>query len=227
LRTRPLRLRWRTVKRMELFAAGFLLSLSLCFDLGVVNTAMVRAGLNHGPKPVLMIGFGSSIGDLFYALISGVTVSFLLKYVVVRWAFWLGGTLALLWLAWGALSHAYLHLKGDAAALEGTPRLSSRVYFFNGLMLALASPSALLWFATVGGSVIASQNGQGMALLPFFVGFLTCGVVWSIVMAWVVGQARQVFGTKLTRWLSMGSALLFAYFAVSIFVAGYREWIGR
>ncbi len=54
----------------QLFAAGFLLSLSLCADLGVVNVAMVRAGLTHGMRAALVLGLGSCVGDMLYAVSS-------------------------------------------------------------------------------------------------------------------------------------------------------------
>jgi L-lysine exporter family protein LysE/ArgO len=49
---------------------GFLLCLSLCMDLGIVNVAILRAGVNRGFLPSFMIGVGSSFGDLTYAVLS-------------------------------------------------------------------------------------------------------------------------------------------------------------
>ena len=55
---------------MQLFVTGFLLSLSLSLDLGTVNVAMVRTALQHGARPSFLLGLGSCLGDLAYALIS-------------------------------------------------------------------------------------------------------------------------------------------------------------
>jgi L-lysine exporter family protein LysE/ArgO len=41
---------------MELFISGFLLSLSLCLDLGIVNVAIIKTGIEKGFLPSLHIG---------------------------------------------------------------------------------------------------------------------------------------------------------------------------
>ena len=71
---------------MQLFVTGFLLSLSLSLDLGTVNVAMVRTALQHGARPSFLLGLGSCLGDLAYALISLLAVAALLQSLAVRWA---------------------------------------------------------------------------------------------------------------------------------------------
>jgi L-lysine exporter family protein LysE/ArgO len=70
---------------MERFVSGFLLSLSLCLDLGIVNVAVVKTGLERGVLPSFLVGLGSSFGDLIYALLSMVGMSLLMQFTVVRW----------------------------------------------------------------------------------------------------------------------------------------------
>jgi len=55
---------------MELFISGFLLSLSLCLDLGIVNVAIIKTGVEKGFLPSLNIGLGSTVGDIVYATLS-------------------------------------------------------------------------------------------------------------------------------------------------------------
>lgn len=43
---------------------GFLLSLSLCLDIGIVNIAMMTAAMQRGYWTGLWLGMGSCIGDL-------------------------------------------------------------------------------------------------------------------------------------------------------------------
>jgi L-lysine exporter family protein LysE/ArgO len=209
---------------MELFVLGFLLSLSLCLDLGVVNVAMVRTGLQHGAKAAFLLGLGSSFGDLIYALTSLVAISFVLQNLMVRWCLWLGGTGVLLALTYRMLKESFNPAKVSYASGDVSPpeNHSGGGDFARGLGLALASPSAILWFATVGGSVIASSANGTKVLVPFFVGFFGCGVSWSLAIAIITGQGRKVMGPNFIRALSFGSALLFLYFAIKVFVEGYR-----
>lgn len=209
---------------MSWFFSGFFLSLSLCLDLGIVNVAIIRAGVARGLLPSFLIGVGSSFGDLIYALLSMVGISLLLESRIVRWVLWLGGTVILLYMTWNMLkefrSPKAIDLRGEDGAKEDSKR--SWKDFSSGLGLALASPSAILWFATIGGSVIASSDASSTsALLLFFGGFFTASIAWSLFMAGVSSQGGKWLGHRLVRGFSFVSALLFLYFAGKVFVDGY------
>lgn len=212
---------------MELFVAGFLLSLSLCFDLGIVNLAMVRTGLQRGSFASFLVGLGSCFGDLIYAVASLFAVSLLLEHAAVRWALWIGGTLALLFLAGHMLRESVGsgRFVADAPATPAAPRGTGLDHFRTGFVLALASPSAILWFAAVGGSLIATYADEASALLPFFAGFFAAGLLWSLGIALLTGQAGRALGPRPARVLALLSAVLFLYFAVRVFIDGYESLI--
>lgn len=211
---------------MQLFVTGFLLSLSLSLDLGTVNVAMVRTALQHGARPSFLLGIGSCLGDLVYALISLLAVAALLQSLAVRWALWVAGTLILLFLAAKMLREALTTRPDDPAAPE-QPILarSAAGYVLQGIGLAMSSPSAILWFATVGGSIIAASASGQAALVPFFTGFFLSGVAWSAMVAWLGGQGRKRMGASLLRACALGSALLFLLFAAKVFLEGYNTLI--
>src|SRR6185295_11105661 len=81
---------------LSLFGSGFLLSLSLCLDLGTVNAAAIRLALRAGARPAFLLGLGSGLGDLVYAALSAGGISLLFRFAAVRVALWLGGTVVLL-----------------------------------------------------------------------------------------------------------------------------------
>ena len=207
---------------MDLFASGFLLSLSLCLDLGIVNVAIMKTGVERGVMPAFMIGLGSGIGDLVYASLSLVGISFLLTLLAVRWALWIGGTLVLSYLTVTMVRHSLSprkivsdnKLKTDASLMKD---------FLWGIGLALSSPSAILWFATVGGSVIASTTMDShLSLLLFFCGFYVASNLWSVVLAYLCHHGGRMMGPKLMQGFSLVSAGLFLYFAVKVFANGYE-----
>ncbi|WP_204377520.1 LysE family translocator [Aquitalea magnusonii] len=159
---------------------GFLLSVSLCLDIGIVNAALINTGLRKGLRPALMMGLGSCFGDLLYALLSLLGMSLLFSFTPVRWVMWLGGGSVLLWLTWKMACSAWqeFHHPSTAAgkpadkAGDDGQRRSTAAEFWRGLLMALASPSSLLWFAAVGGSIIAqSTDGSSLAASVFLGGF--------------------------------------------------------
>lgn len=209
----------------QLFAAGYLLSLSLCMDLGVVNIAMVRAGLTRGMPAALALGLGSCVGDMVYAVGSLSLISLLLAHRGVRIALWIGGSAVLLWLAVKMLRETWHPKQLAIAVAEDAGGIRPAHDFARGMMLALSSPTSILWFAAVGGSVIAAHATGAAALLPYLSGFLVAGVCWTILIATLTGYAHRRLSTRLIRGLSLASAILFCYFAVMVFVNGYREFI--
>ena len=209
----------------QLFAAGYLLSLSLCMDLGVVNIAMVRAGLTRGMPTALLLGFGSCVGDMIYAVCSLSLVTVLLANRGVRIALWIGGSAVLMWLAVKMLRETWHPKQLAITTPENAGALRSGHEFVRGMMLALSSPSAILWFAAVGGSVIAAHANAGAALAPFLFGFFFAGVCWTLLIATLTGYAHRRLSSRFIRGLSLASAILFCYFAVVVFVDGYREFV--
>ena len=206
---------------------GFLLSISLCLDIGIVNAALINTGLRKGLRPALLMGLGSCFGDLFYALLSLLGMSLLFSFTPVRWVMWLGGGAVLLWLAWKMTRAAWRefhqpssHAAGQAE--DGTVR-SSQAEFWRGLLMALASPSSLLWFAAVGGSIIAqSTDGSSLSASVFLSGFFLGGVVWSSFLAWLASHGQKLVGHRLLLYCNAASAALFAYLALGVIVNGYQ-----
>jgi L-lysine exporter family protein LysE/ArgO len=208
------------------FVSGFLLSLSVCLDLGLVNVAVLRTALRHGARPAFWVGLGSCFGDLTYFTLSAAGVTALLAWKPARWALWLGGTAMLLALTWKTTREA-LHPRAFALdapedAAERARELSFRRQVPRGFALALASPTAILWFAAVGGGVIASYAGDRRALAPFIGGFFAAGVAWSFALSFAAAALGRLGGRRLVQVLSAASALLFVYFAIVVFRDGWR-----
>jgi L-lysine exporter family protein LysE/ArgO len=204
------------------FASGFLLSLTLCLDLGLVNLAIARTALRRGAGAGFLVGAGSCFGDLVYFVTALIGVDALMRWAPFRWAIWLGGTVVLVILAVKmtreVLRPRALDLDNDAASPASGPRL-----FAWGAALALASPTAVLWFAAVGGSVIAASGGTRAQLIPFVGGFFAAGVAWSAALAAAASLLRRLGGRRVARVLAFVSALLFLYFAVVVFVRGWTQ----
>jgi L-lysine exporter family protein LysE/ArgO len=93
----------------------------------------------------------------------------------------------------------------------------------NGGILRVATPSAILWFTAVGGSVIATHGGDRTVLLPFLAGFWTAGALWSAGLAYGAGALRRALGPRLVQGLSLASAALFAFLAAKVFLDGLRQ----
>ncbi|ABC38850.1 LysE family protein [Burkholderia thailandensis E264] len=213
----------------SMLSDGFFLSLSLCLDIGLVNVAMLSLTLSHGFKPGFWLGVGSCVGDLVYAALALAGMAVLLRFEAVRWVVWLGGGAMLLFLTWKMAREALFPEPardiGDdapaALARKGTWR-----NFARGMLLAMSSPSAILWFAAVGGALIAKAGATTPASASVFLsGFFLGGLAWTLFLCTLASQGRKRAGAGLMRACHVVSALLFAYFSYSVIAGGYRDLI--
>jgi L-lysine exporter family protein LysE/ArgO len=212
---------------LSLLSDGFFLSLSLCLDIGLVNVAIISLTLSHGFKPGFWLGLGSCFGDLLYAALALAGMAALLQFNAVRWVVWIGGAAILLYLTWKMAREALNPAAAPAVERQAeptAPRLSARRGFARGVLLAVSSPSAILWFAAVGGALIAKAGAAGVTSAPVFLGgFFAGGLAWTLFICGLASHGRKRAGGGLLRACHMLSAVLFAYFSYSVIVNGYHD----
>ena len=205
------------------FSNGFLLSLSLCLDIGIANIAMITLAMQRGFVQGFWLGLGTCVGDLVYAVAALAGMTVLLQFETVRWVLWLGGSVLLVWFAAKMLLAAWRggHVDGRAEVVVE----SGWREFLRGIFLAMSSPSAILWFAAVGG-VLISRSGAGSMLDAglFLSGFFAPGLLWCVSLCGVASHGGRLLGDRLLTWSYLLSAAIFCYFAVYVIVSGYREF---
>jgi L-lysine exporter family protein LysE/ArgO len=213
----------------SLLSDGFFLSLSPCLDIGIANVAIISLVLSHGFKPGFVLGLGTCFGDLVYVALALAGMAALLQFDAVRWVVWIGGAAVLLFLTWKMVREALN--PASAPPVEGAadlrvpqpPHLRS---FVRGALLAVSSPSAILWFAAVGGALIAKAGATGsLSASMFLTGFFFGGLGWTVFICMLASHGRKRAGTGLLRTCHVLSAVLFAYFAYGVIVDGYRDLI--
>jgi len=206
------------------FSNGFLLSLSLCLDIGIANIAMITLAMQRGFMQGFWLGMGTCVGDLVYAIAALAGMTVLLQFESVRWALWLGGSALLVWFALKMLLAAWRG--GHMEARSEVVVESAWREFLRGIFLAMSSPTAILWFAAVGG-VLISRSGGGSLLDAglFLSGFFVAGMVWCMSICGIASHGGRLLGDRLLTWSYLLSAAIFCYFAVYVIVSGYREFI--
>jgi L-lysine exporter family protein LysE/ArgO len=206
------------------FSNGFLLSLSLCLDIGIANIAMITLAMQRGFLKGFWLGLGTCVGDLIYAVAALAGMTVLLQFESVRWTLWLGGSVLLVWFAVKMLLAAWrgghMEARADVVVESGWRE------FLRGIFLAMSSPTAILWFAAVGG-VLISRSGGGSLLDAglFLSGFFAAGLVWCLSLCGIASHGGRLLGDRLLTWSYLLSAAIFCYFAVYVIVSGYREFI--
>ncbi|MFH1214421.1 MAG: LysE family transporter [Candidatus Neomarinimicrobiota bacterium] len=208
---------------MELFNLGFVLAISLCLDLGIVNLAIIKSAVDKGFRPALNIGLGSTLGDLIYASMALYGITLLLNFTAVRWILWIFGTLVLLFFCFKTLSQSFTKPNITEGGPMFTGNESSGRYFLYGTGLALSSPTAIIWFMTVGGGLIAAQSVHSRSAIFYFLsGFGLASVIWSFGLAFVSYKGGRLMGRRFKQIFSLISAAIFLILAALIFIDGYK-----
>ncbi|MCP1436873.1 L-lysine exporter family protein LysE/ArgO [Erwinia persicina] len=210
---------------MMQFSSGFFLSLSLCLDIGIANIAMITLAMQRGYFHGFWLGIGTCVGDLAYALLALAGMTVLLQFAAVRWVLWIGGGAMLLWFAL-KMALAAFRRQGELRTDEPQQARPLRNEFGRGVLLAMSSPTAILWFATVGGALISRMGQHSTTDSGWFLsGFFLAGVFWTCVLCLVGSFGGRLLGARLLKYSYMASAIIFSYFAVYVIISGYREFI--
>lgn len=207
------------------FNNGFLLSLSLCLEIGLANMAMITLAMQRGFSQGVWLGIGTCVGDLIYAILAMAGMAVLLQFEFIRWVLWIGGSAILCYLSAKMLIYA-VKVKGGIASTDDQWGKTNAALFTRGIMLAMSSPSAILWFAAVGGAIIARQGSDIAAAGLFLSGFFAAGIFWTLVLCTVAYHGGRLLGERLMKYTYIASALIFAYFAIYVVITGYAEFVG-
>lgn len=210
---------------MTLFISGFLIGLSLVLQLGTGNLGLIRTGIKFGFFPAFIFSLGCAVGDGLYASLAVYGVALLLQSSsIFQFVMWIGGTLMLSFLAYQSFKDINTPKEMDLNE-GGMKKKSLMAYFFVGFVLVISSPTGLVWFATVAGSVVSSAIGDAsnQSLLPFIFGFVTVSVMWGAILAYVSSLGGKIMGRKMMRLFSFISGVLFLYFAIYVFTNGIEN----
>ena len=206
------------------FYNGFLLSLSLCLEIGLANMAMITLSMQRGFSKGVWLGVGTCVGDLIYAMLAMAGMAVLLQYEMVRWVLWLGGASVLAYLCAKMILSA-LRVRAGVGEIDVQWGNTNFSFFSRGVVLAMSSPSAILWFAAVGGAIIARQGADLATASIFLSGFFAAGIFWAFVLCTLAYQGGRLLGEKMLKYSYVASALIFAYFTIYVVVSGYFEFV--
>lgn len=199
---------------VQAFVTGFVLCISLCLDIGIVNTAIINVAIRNGFRSSFLIGLGSCVGDILYAFLSFMGIGILFSIPYVKMIIWAGGNMLLI----GILISLLMKVRSEADFSAHPDRIdkAGTRYFRTGILLSLSSPTSILWFASIGGSLIAVQNQHNSfhLTLIFFSGFSLAGIFWSLGLSYSISKIRTVFNNSVNTVLNLISILLLACLCV-------------
>ncbi len=202
---------------------SFLLQTVLISLSGVMSPGPITAvTIGHGgrsPHAGVMVAVGHGLVEfpLMAAIFFGAGRVLALDPVKMA-VFALGGAF-LFWMGLGML-RSIRTARYEASASAGTP-------LATGVLLSLWNPYFLVWWATVGATLIAGAVGYGLAgFLLFALVHWCCDLVWLYFLSAASHRGGAVFGAIFQKVVLAVCGVFLIFFSGKFLLDAVRVWMG-
>jgi threonine/homoserine/homoserine lactone efflux protein len=201
----------------------FTTSFVIAFSGAMMPGPLLSITISESPKrglwtgPLLIAGHGILEMALIVALLLGLAPFLNRPEVFVGTA--LGGTLVLLWMAWGMLrALPHLTLNEDPGAQKG------RNLMLSGLLLSIANPYWTIWWVSIGlGYILHSMTYGKWGVVAFFSGHILADLLWYTAISTALWRGKQFLSDRVYRCLIGACALFLIVFALLFARAGLKQ----
>jgi len=185
------------------FVSAILISLSGVMAPGPITAATIAHG-SKNPTAGIYIAIGHGIVEFPLMFIIFLGFGDIIKEPLIGMVIALAGGAFLLQMGWSmlrAFKHTHIKIKDP-----------SRSPFMAGIILSIGNPYFLVWWATVGATLIISAIKFSLIILIAFaiVHWLT-DLIWYCILSFTTYKAGNIWGDKFSQWVSLicGIVLLF------------------
>ncbi len=204
-----------------IFGSSFVIALSGALMPGPVLTVTVSESARRGALagPLMIFGHGILELALVLALLSGLAPLFSREDVFIGVSL-LGGII-LFWMAVTMFRDLpRLQLKFD----DDTEKPRSLI--LAGILLSLANPYWLIWWATIGiGYIMYSVKFGIPGIIAFFLGHILADLAWYSLISFGIAKGRNFFTDSFYRRLIGACASFLVVFSFYFFYSGLERII--
>jgi threonine/homoserine/homoserine lactone efflux protein len=194
---------------LTIFVSSFVIALSGAMMPGTLLTVTISESSRRGviAGPLLILGHGILELALLIALLLGLAPFFEQKWFFVLVSL-VGGSI-LLWMASG-MFRALPSLK----IAWNTQQADSGNLVFTGILMSLANPYWIIWWATIGIKYILDSKQFGLwGLFFFFTGHILADFAWYTIVSVAVGKGRTFFSDRIYKGIIGTCAAVLGIFA--------------
>ncbi|MBV5316575.1 MAG: LysE family transporter [Desulfobulbaceae bacterium] len=208
-----------TLTLLSIFASSFMIALSGAMMPGPLLTVTISESTRRGAitGPLMIFGHGLLELLLVVALLSGFAAVLHRDDVFVGIAL-LGGA-TLFWMATSMLKNlSTLRLSHEA------PREKQRNLVIAGVVLSVANPYWLIWWASIGlGYIMHSARFGILGVASFFVGHILADLMWYTLVSAGIARGRRLCSDTIYRRLIGSCAVFLLCFSCYFFYSGIEK----
>ncbi len=194
---------------LTIFTTSFFIAFSGAMMPGPFMTMTIGESARSGPwvGPKMIAGHAVLEIALLFALFYGLAPLFKNEIFFVGVA--VAGGLIMIWMAQSMFrSLPTLEIKSETTSNK------TMDLYLAGILMSLANPYWIIWWATIGfGYVLVSKELGFAGIAFFFVGHILGDLVWYSAISVAVGKGRRFFSNKIYRILVGTCATFLALFA--------------
>ncbi len=203
----------------SIFGTSFLIALSGALMPGPVLTVTISESSKRGfwAGPLIIVGHGILELALVALLLLGLG-PYLSKDIVFGVIGVLGAVI-LIWMAVGMFrSIPSLTLNLDQGSASSTHPV------WSGILMSLANPYWIIWWATIGlGYIVYSMKYGAAGVAAFFAGHISADLVWYSAISLAVSKGRGFIKDKVYKGIVAGCACALVVFGFWFGILGIQK----
>ena len=206
---------------ITIFATSFVIALSGALMPGPLLTITLSESARRGfyAGPLIVLGHG--ILELFLLLLLLLGLAPILKNDQVIGSVGVVGAVVLIWMAVGMIrSLPSLSLERVAKDSRSTNPV------WAGVLMSLANPYWIIWWATIGlGYILYSFTVGLLGVAAFFAGHILADLAWYAAVSFAVSHGRRFMSDKIYKGVIACCALALLGFAMYFGFSGAQRLI--
>jgi threonine/homoserine/homoserine lactone efflux protein len=176
-----------------------------------------RRGFRAGP--LLTLGHALAEIAIVIALAAGLNRFF--KQPLVSGLIAFGGGLVLLWMGVDIARSAWRGRLTLSNRGESGPPVAALDDVRTGILVSIANPYWILWWATVGATYVVLSLAYGVAgMLVFYAGHIMSDLTWNSILAFAVSSGRGIISDKVYRGALLACGVFLVVMGVTFVWAG-------
>ena len=189
---------------------AILISLSGVMAPGPLTVVVVGKGA-RSPRAGALIALGHGAVEFPLMILVVLGLGPLFQHDVFATSVGLAGGAVLLWMAAGLL----LSLRSSAAT-EATPeRLRETSRFMAGALMTAGNPYFIIWWATVGATLVFRAWGYGVwQFAVFAVVHWSLDLIWYYFLSSAAFKGTKLLGDRFLKGVSLVAGLMLLYFGI-------------
>ena len=185
---------------LSLAGSAFIVGFSGALVPGPLSAMTVAESARRGFRAGPLLTLGHAIAEVAIVAALAVGLSRVFQQPLVSGLIALIGGLVLLWMGAGMARDAWQGRMALSTTSEGSAPVTAAADVRTGLLVSVANPYWILWWATVGATYVVMALKFGViGLAVFYVGHIMSDLSWNSLLAFLVSSGRRAIHDRLFR----------------------------